>query len=222
MRLSEALRERHDSIWRRIFAHPFVAGLADGTLPVDRFRYYMAQDYVFLVEYSRVLALAVVKGPDLASMARFAELLHSTLNVEMGLHRAYAGRFGLTPEDLAATEAAPTTYAYTRHLLAVAHSGTLAEIAFALLPCQWGYWELGQRLTAQGAPGSQPLYEEWVRTYSSPEYGSLAAWLRDLADRLADGLPTAAQARIAEHYHASVRHEYLFWEMAWTGQTWPV
>ena len=222
MRLSEALRERHDSIWRRIFAHPFVAGLTDGTLPVEKFRYYMAQDYAYLIEYSRVLALAVAKGPDLASMARLAELLHSTLNVEMGLHRAYAGRFGLAPEDLAATEAAPTTYAYTRHLLAVAHSGTLAEIAFALLPCQWGYWELGQRLAARGAPGSQPLYEEWVRTYSSPEYGSLASWLRDLADGLADGLPAAAQARIAEHYHASARHEYLFWEMAWTGQAWPV
>jgi thiaminase/transcriptional activator TenA len=222
MRLSDTLRERFAPLWARVHTHPFVAGLRDGTLPVDRFRFYMAQDYVFLAEYARVLALATAKAHDLETMGRFAGLLGSTLNVEMGLHRAYAARFGLTPGELAATEAAPVTHAYTRHLLAVAYSGSLADIAFALLPCQWGYWELGQELKARGAPGSQPLYEEWVQTYSSPEYGALAGWLRDLADRLAEGLPPADLARLAEHYHASARYELAFWEAAYEAESWSV
>lgn len=222
MRLSDTLREQNDVIWERIFAHPFIAGLTDGSLPIEKFRYYLGQDYVYLVEYSRALALGVAKCPGLESMGRFAGLLHSTLDVEMDLHRAYAARFGLTPAELAATEAAPVTRAYTNHLLTVAYSGSLAEIAFALLPCQWGYWELGQRLAALGAPGSQPLYEEWVRTYSSPEYGSLAGWLRDHADSLAEGLPDALLTRLAEHYRVSTRYEYLFWEMAHNLETWTV
>lgn len=222
MRLSEALRERHEPLWERIFSHPFVGELASGTLPAAKFRYYLSQDYVFLVEYSRVFGLAVAKAPDLPTMGRLAELLHSTLDVEMDLHRKYAARFGLRAEDLASTAASPTTHAYTRHLLAVAYSGTLAEIAFSLLPCQWGYWEIGQRLVAQGAPHGQPLYEEWVRTYSSPEYGGLAIWLRDLADSLAEGLPERWRARLGEHYLAGVRHERAFWDASYAGETWPL
>src|SRR5581483_6148648 len=104
-------------IWAASAAHPFLRGIGDGSLPVDRFQFYIAQDYVFLVEYSRFLALAVAKAEDTETMGRLAGLLHSTLNVEMALHRSYCARFGITPEALAATEPAPVTHAYTRHLL---------------------------------------------------------------------------------------------------------
>src|SRR5207248_5123813 len=87
MGYADELWARHAPIWEAVHRHPFVAGIGDGTLPVERFRYYIEQDYVFLLEYGRVLALAVAKGVELPSMARFAELLHATLNVEMALHR---------------------------------------------------------------------------------------------------------------------------------------
>ena len=222
MGYSDELWARHEPIWRAVHDHPFVRGIGDGTLPVERFRYYIEQDYVFLLEYSRVLALAVAKGVELPSMARFAELLHSTLNVEMALHRGYAGRFGIAEDALARVVAAPTTYAYTRHLLATAYAGSLAEIGAALLPCQWGYAEIGRVLAERGEPADQPLYAEWIRMYAGAEYRELAAGLRAHFDTLAADESDAGRARLAEIFHLSARYEWAFWEMSWRMEQWPV
>lgn len=222
MEFSDALRRKAALIWKRIFTHPFIKGIGDGSLPVQKFRFYMGQDYVFLIEYCRVLALASAKAQDLETMGRFAELLDATLHTEMALHRGYAKKFGISARELARMRPAPTTYAYTRHLLQVATSGTLAELAASLLPCQWGYSEIGQRLAKKGAPTRQPLYGEWIHTYSSPEFAALAAWVRELTDHLARGAGKDERHRMEERYLTSCRYEYLFWEMSDREEAWPV
>jgi thiaminase/transcriptional activator TenA len=86
----------------------------------------------------------------------------------------------------------------------------------------WDYSDIGQRLEAQGAPASQPLYGEWIRMYAAPEFGELAAWLRHVLDRLAGHATPATQARLTRLFLDSCRYEYLFWEMAYRQETWPV
>ena len=92
MSLSDDLRRHAGPVWDRIFSHPFVTGLGDGTLPLESFKFYLVQDYRFLIDYSRVLAVASAKAPDLEGMTRFAGLLHATLAEEMDLHRRYCAR----------------------------------------------------------------------------------------------------------------------------------
>jgi thiaminase/transcriptional activator TenA len=220
MSFAHELQQRFAPLFAGVQAHPFVAGIGDGTLPVERFRFYIEQDYVFLVEYSRVLALAVAKGRDLPGMGQFAELLHATLNVEMALHRGYAAKFGITPEALARVTAAPTTYAYTRHLLAVAYAGSIAEIGAALLPCQWGYGEIGRGLAVAGPPADQPLYAEWIAMYAGAEYHELVERLIATFDALAAQEGDAGRARLAEIFRISSHYEWAFWEMSWRQERW--
>ena len=222
MRFTEHLREQTVDLRRHVLQHPFVTGIGDGTLPLAAFRFYMCQDYVFLIDYSRVLALAAAKAGDLETMGRFAELLHETLNTEMNLHRSFAAKFGISPEELAGTQAAPGTRAYTQHLLATAYSGDLADITAAILPCMWDYSDIGQALAAQGAPSPQPLYDEWIQMYAAPEFTALATWLRDLLDRLGSRMPAEQQARLSRLFADSCRYEYLFWDMAYRQETWPL
>jgi len=222
MRFTEQLRLQAAAVRERVFQHPFVTGIGDGTLPLTAFRYYMCQDYVFLIDYCRVLALAVAKADDLETMGRFAALLHATLNTEMALHRSFAAQFGITTAELEATQAAPSTRNYTQHLLTTAYAGALTEITAALLPCMWDYSDIGERLAAHGMPASQPLYGEWIRMYAAPEFGELATWLRDLLDRLATHTSTAEQTRLMRLFVDSCRYEYLFWDMAYRQETWPV
>jgi len=222
MKFTERLREKASPIWEAEMRHPFVLGIGEGTLPLEKFKFYVKQDYVFLVEFSKVFAWAVTKTTGVATMAKFAELLDATLHTEMELHRGYAKKFGIPPEDLEQTQAAPTCYAYTRHLLQVAATGTLAELVAALLPCAWGYCEIAARLAARGEPKDQPLYAEWIRMYSSAEFAGFAQWLRDLLDSLAEGLKEGTLASLEAHFLTSSRYEYLFWEMAWREESWPV
>ena len=92
------------------------------------------------------------------------------VQVERNLHTNWSDKLGLTPQDLAHTERAPVTHAYTRHLLAVAQSGSLAEIVAAVLPCYWIYWEVGKKLNA--TPPTGPLYAEWTQAYSGEGFGA--------------------------------------------------
>jgi thiaminase/transcriptional activator TenA len=216
----ERLRARAAHIWRRELEHPFVRGLADGGLPMELFRFYLRQDYIFLIEYCRVFALAAAKARDLATVGVFAQLLHDTLETEMELHRDYCGRLGIARADLERTAAAPVTHAYTRHLTGVAWSGSVEEIVAAVLPCQLGYAEIGAAL-AHGDWQASP-YAEWIRTYSSVEFAASAERLRVLLDEMTAGWPAMALKPLEDHFITSSRYEYLFWEMAWTAADWPV
>lgn len=219
---SAIVRARAATIWRKELAHPFVRGLADGTLPLDRFRFYLGQDYVFLIEYCRVFALATAKARELPAMELFSQLLHDTLHVEMELHRGFCERLGIAREALLRTEAAPITHAYTRHLLSVAWSGSLEQIIAAVLPCQWGYAEIGAALARDYPDWMASPYAEWIRTYTSDEFVASARRLRTLLDGMTAGWPAAALAPLQTHFLTSTRYEYLFWEMAWNEAAWPV
>jgi len=219
---SKTVREHAAEIWKRELAHPFVRGLGDGTLPVDRFQFYLEQDYLFLIEYCRVFALASAKARDLETMGLFSGLLNDTLQTEMQLHRDYCRRLGIAEARLTSATAAPVTHGYTRHLLTVAYGGSIAEIVAAVLPCQLGYVEIATALAKERRGGGNSFYAEWIGTYTSKEFVEGAVRLVRLVDELSDGLPERETERMAELFLISSKYEYLFWEMAWTKSGWPL
>jgi len=221
-KFTQSIRSKAEHIWRRELEHPFVRGLGNGTLDLDCFRFYLRQDYAFLIEYSRVFALAAAKSRDLATMGLFAGLLNETLNSEMQLHRAYCERLGVSEADLETTAPAPVTHAYTRHLLATAYEDSLAEIVAAVLPCQLGYAEIGKALKGAGNDHANPHYGEWIRTYSSPEFIAGAERLAKLLDDLTIGLAPHDLSVLDRLFLTSSRYEYLFWEMSYKKEDWPV
>ncbi len=222
MGFSDDLRGLGDPIWTQEKQHPFVTGIGNGSLPLERFRYYMQQDYVFLIDFCRAISLAVTKAPSLTDMGWFARLIHETLNTEMSLHVSFCADFGISEEELLATKPSPTTWAYTRHMMNTAHSGSVGEIASVILPCSWGYCEIGQKLYAEGIPESQPLYGRWIEMYNSPEFEELALWLRGFIDEYAKGAGNAELDLMERAFITSSRYEYMFWDAAWRMEEWPV
>ena len=134
MQLSEELRRLTDPVWQAQHDHPFVRGIGDGTLVEDRFSFWLRQDYLFLIEYSRVLATCAARASDLETMTRFARLALETLSNEMSLHRSYAAEFGVSAADLEQEPFAPTTRAYTDFLVRTAEREDFTEVLASLLP----------------------------------------------------------------------------------------
>jgi thiaminase (transcriptional activator TenA) len=217
---SSAMRAAAADVWEAQHEHPFVRGIGDGTLAVERFEHYVRQDYLFLVEYARMLALGAARAPDLTTMRRFAELAQAILGEEMELHRAFAREFGIDEAELEGELPAPTTQAYTDFLVRTAALGELGELAAALLPCMWGYAEVGQRLAAAKAPPDE-RYARWIATYASDEFAGLADWCRGLVDRLAAAADEEGRARMTRAFLTCSRYELAFWEMGWTLERWP-
>ncbi|MGI8945968.1 MAG: thiaminase II [Thermoleophilaceae bacterium] len=220
MGASADLRRGAAGIWEAQHRHPFVTGIGDGTLARERFGIWVRQDYLFLIEYARLLALGAARAPDVATMARLAELARTILEEEMSLHRGYAAELGISGDELEAETMLPTTRGYTDFLVRTAAQGDFAELVAALLPCMWGYCEVGERLAAGAGPGDAHL-AKWIEMYSAPEFAELARWCRGLMDRVADGAGAAALERMERAFVTSSRYELAFWEMAWVGEEWP-
>ena len=217
-----AVEQRAQPIRQAILNHPFVQGIARGDLAPERFKFYITQDYAYLIDYARVLALAAARAPQLDTMAWFAKLLDETLNTEMELHRNYCAQFGIPRQELEAAQPAPTTIAYTGYLLRTASQGSFGELTAALLPCQWGYWEIGQHLAQQAPQTHAPRYAQWIAMYSSNEFRYLALHLRETTNRIGNQASPDEQAAMELAYQTSLRLEYQFWDMAWNLEQWPV
>ena len=195
----------------RQLAHPTVRGIAAGDLEPGRFRAWLVQDYLFLLDYVRLFAHAAARAPDTETLGRLVDLAYSTFHQELSLHRGYAAEFGLAEADLDRAEKSPVCAAYTDFLLRTAATSDFAEVLAALLPCMWGYSELGRSMAAKGLP-ADPRYRRWIETYADPGFAALAAWCADLLDRAADGLPVARLAVCERAFLASLRHELAFWD----------
>jgi len=220
-RFTDRLRQRAAVIWDAQLHHPFVQGIGDGTLDLEKFKFWLRQDYLFLIEYARLFGLAAARSPDLNTVMRFATLLKETVETEMNLHREYVAEFGIRLEELECESLAPTTRAYTDFLLRVAATGDFAELTAALLPCMWAFSEIGQRLAEQPSP-AEKRYAKWIAIYSSREFAELAGWCRELVDALAEGLPERDLQRLEAAFLTSSRYEWQFWEMAWKMEHWQV
>jgi thiaminase/transcriptional activator TenA len=114
-----------------------VRRIGNGTLELQRFKLWLRQDHVFLIEYARLFVLAGARSQDLKTLNRFATLLKQTVESEMNLHRDYAADFHISPEGPEPESSAPTTRANTDLLLRVPTTGEFAELAAALLPSVW-------------------------------------------------------------------------------------
>ena len=220
MKFSQHLVTELKPIWEANHHHPFVQELADGTLDIEKFKFYMVQDYIYLIDYAKLFALGAIKATDLAVEGKFAELLSETLNTEMGLHRSYAKEFGIEEDELENANPTPVTLSYTNYMLSVGQSGGLDKVLVALLPCMWSCNQIGHLL--KNTPGSKHhLYANWVAMYSDDEYTDLTNWTIDLLDQITAGKSETELKELTEIFKNTTRYEYLFWDMAYNHQDWP-
>ncbi|NIP43792.1 MAG: thiaminase II [candidate division Zixibacteria bacterium] len=217
----DKLRKNAEKIWEANFNHPFVQGIGDGSLDKEIFKYYLKQDYVYLIAFSRFFGLATAKGDRLEQMQMLSKVLEATLNIEMDLHRQICADFDISPEELERTKPSPICLAYTSYLLSTAYQGSTAEVITVLLPCSWGYVEIAHRLKEKGLPDDKH-YRQWIETYSSQEFWDLNEWLKSEYNRLVEGISDIQTEKLQEIFNYSSMWEYMFWEMAYKQQDWPI
>jgi len=205
MTLSSDLWGANQDLAQACLEHPFVRGIATGTLPVSRFAYYVGQDTFFLQAFARAYCVAAAKAPDWEAFEVFHALAGGVLE-ELKLHQGYAAEWGA---DLSAVAPAPATRRYTDFLLATAWGADVGLTAAAMSPCMRLYAFLGQKLAEGGIP--EHRYAGWIRTYSSADFEPLAQQLDRLADRYASSEVPVAHST----YRYAMLCERDFFQAAW-------
>jgi thiaminase/transcriptional activator TenA len=198
--LASTLWKSNADLAERILAHGFVSGLGDGSLPVDCFKSYVAQDAYFLEAFARAYGFCLANSATREDLADFADLIAGVLD-ELALHKAYAERWQV---DLTGVVPLGATRAYVDFLLSIARRGDLGETIAAMTPCMRLYAFLGRALSAGRVA---PLYADWVKTYADPGFEVLAARLETLLDRHATN-----SAAVRANYASAMDLEYRFFD----------
>ncbi len=212
--LFDRLRQAAGVDWRRYVDHDFVRALAAGTLPLDCFRHYLTQDYLFLLQWARAKALAIYKSKTFDEIAGGLRALRSVVE-ETELHVGYCAEWGLDRAAMAAIPEARATVSYTRHVLDMGMSGDLLDLKVAMAPCLIGYAEIGRALLADPATklDANP-YRTWIESYGGDAYQALA---RDGADELDQLWQSRAGggrwAPLLANFTLATRLEADFWQM---------
>ena len=222
MRFSKYLRQQADPIFEAIFAHPFVRGIANGDLSSEQLAHYVRQDFQYLNVFCQIYGLAIAKSSTREDMAFFHQRMTFILHSETHPHHNFADVAGYKLEDLEHADLLPTSRNYTRHMLHVAHSGTLGELLAVLLPCPLTYWEIGRKLQQEVKPDDNHPFKPWIDFYAA--YGSeeISELFLGRLDAYAAQAHEAEKARMEDHFLTSCRMEYMFWDMAYNLESWPV
>ncbi len=207
-------------IYHGILVHPFLTGLTDGSLPHGTFAFYVVQDALYLRQYAQALAAVASRAPDAAGTEMFARHAANAVAVEQALHKSLLADLGIDPASASAATPAPTNLAYTSYLLAASYGGSYADGIGAVLPCYWIYWEVGKELQRRGSP--EPRYQRWIDTYGGEEFGEAVRAVLAVADALGPVLAPRERERVHQHFRVTSRYEWMFWDMGYRKQIWPI
>lgn len=220
MSLSDDLKAGTGGIWEKVVAHPFVAELGENTLSPNIFQVYFDQDYLFLKDWSILLSLATAKAPDFNAARHLVEFLHLGLGGEEGLFQDAFRQRGMSPQDVANLECRPTTLAYSGFLRNIAYTGPFIDVVATLLAVEWPYLDWAQRLDRAGKRPANHYYQTWIDLHTSPGMSGFVSWMRETVDQAA--VSQTHLARLQQIFIDVLRYEFLFWEMAYKGEEWPV
>lgn len=222
MTFTQELRAEADSIFTHIFDHPFVKGIGAGQLQAEQLIHYVKQDFEYLNTFNQIYGLAISKSGTREDMAVFNRQIDFILHSEIHPHHNFCSVAGVKYEELQYEPLAPTAHHYTRHMIDVAHKGTFGEILAVLLPCPWTYFEIGHQLKKSYNIQEEHPFYEWISFYAKEETDTIIKIFRDRLDSYAETASDLEKARMKDAFIKSCQLEWMFWEMAYTIEKWPV
>ncbi len=209
-----------EPLFSKILSHPFLTGLGEGNLPEESFRYYVEQDTVYLRSFARGLAMLGARSESDDELSLFCSHAGNAIAIERELHKGFLDGWKADFEAVREMAPAPNTLLYTSYLLRVVNERPHHEALGAFLPCYWIYREVGKELEKNGSP--HPLYQRWIATYGGEEFGAVVDAVLQIMENVLKRLTVEQKAAVQRHFIQTTKCEYLFWDMGYHRQTWPV
>lgn len=215
MNFVDKLNENSKTIIENYTNQPFLKELSEGTLSEDKFRFYMVQDYLYLLEYAKIFAFGIIKSHDEKIMRMFANMVQGTLDTEMKTHKSYMKRIGITNEEIKESKIAFANQSYTSYMLDVANKGDSLDILVAVLSCSLTYAIIGKKISEVDGILKHSLFGDWVLSYASKEYMESVESMIDLINDLAINISKEREEYLINVYNNCCIYERDFWDMAY-------
>ncbi|MFD2919944.1 thiaminase II [Terrimonas rubra] len=217
MKWSEYTWTQVEHCYQAILEMPFITELSAGTLPVETFKFYMAQDSLYLEHFGRALSLVGAKAYDIQDVLAFIRFAEGAIVVENALHETYFKDFGLTDRGTMQ----PACHHYIHFLKSTAAFDAVEVGMAALLPCFWIYKKVGDHIFQNQETVNNP-YKKWIQTYSNEDFGALVQQAINICDAAAERSTPEIRERMTQAFITSSHLEFDFWQGAYHNRKWNV
>tara|TARA_B110000971_G_scaffold10584_1_gene10102 strand:- start:184 stop:846 length:663 start_codon:yes stop_codon:yes gene_type:complete len=196
--------------WSEYTEHKFLSDLVNNRLPDENFKKYLIQDYIFLQQFLKILALSVYKSKSFEEINRSVNFIKG-IDHEIKLHVSYCRKWKIPLRSLANIKVEKANSAYTEHVLNVGKVGGNFDIFSSLSPCIIGYGEIGFKLS-KIENWKKSKYRSWIKMYSSKEYQEIAKDNIDYLDILFKNNKDKNLTMLKKNFKRSTILERDFWE----------
>lgn len=217
MKWRERALQRVKPIYNQILNMPFNTELSNGTLPKEKFIFYLAQDAYYLLEFGRTLSAISGRMQNADLVMAFAAFSTGAIFAERNLHESYFVEFGLASD----VQPTPSTLLYTSYILSQAAYANIEIAVAAILPCFWIYKAVGDHIFAQ-QNGSKNPYKRWIDMYAGVEFAAVVEKAIDITDELAAQANAVTQQKMLDAFEMATRLEWMFWNSAYKLEKWKI
>lgn len=201
--------------YNKILWQDFLRELLAGSLPAEKFVFYLRQDSLYLAEFGRALAVIAGRLPRLEDSEAFLGFARDTMLVERALHESY-----LQKEPRDEIKASPSCLLYTAYVQRQLWGPVEVAMA-AVLPCFWVYKEVGDHLLSLPSVPGNP-YQAWIDTYGGEEYAVAVQNCLGICNRAAASASPEVRKAMTEVYVMGTKMEWMFWDSAYRREEWPI
>jgi len=198
MRPSEQLKQTCIDDWLKATNHLFCIELADGSLPLEKMRVYLAQDYTFIDNFVRLAASAIHHAPTLPDRLPLAHFL----GIIAGPENTY---FQTAPQLLKPTND------FQALMLKAANSGEYGNMIAVLCVAEWVYlsWARPFVNSVEGLPF---YFGEWISLHSGEYFESVIEHLRTQLDTVFNHAEPTKQKVMQDYFNQAVLLEKQFFD----------
>lgn len=215
-KLSQKIAARAEKLWPRYLCHPFLTEMADGTLPLEKFRYYMVQDYLYLRDYTKILAAILQKADTFEQIRFLSGEIESTIGETYRTHIPYMQRLGITEAEVRKAKPHLDNCAYSHYMLCEAQNGDVLTGLVALLNCSWSYAYIAEEMVKRYPQALQKEpYGAWFAGYLSEDYRKANQAFIDRIDALAASITPETADRLYALFENCCLFDLRFWDMAY-------
>ncbi len=215
MRWSEQAWGAIEGIYLSILKMPFIHELAGGSLPNEKFQFYIAQDALYLEHFARALALIGAKAYDIRDALAYMRFAETAIVVENALHASYFKEFGVIGKGFMQ----PACHHYIHFLRSTAALDAVEVGMAATLPCFWIYKKVGDHIYKNQRSADNP-YQQWIATYGGEEFGVAVQRAIGICDEAAAHATSDMRDRMTEAFVTAARMEFDFWDAAYHLKVW--
>lgn len=215
MTWSKTAWTKSQSIYDRILGMPFIHDLKEGTLAKEKFRFYIAQDSLYLENFGRTLSLIAARAHEKSHVLDFVRFAEGAIVVESALHKNYLEELG----NVERPEISPSCHHYNSFLLSMAALSQVEIAMAAVLPCFWVYQQVGNHIFHHQTKNANP-YQHWINTYAGDEFEKLVKKAIQICDEAAVTCTADQQNKMTNAFITGCRLEWQFWDSAWRLEEW--